>query len=356
MKFIDKLLKILGIIILIIVAICIPISIITADFVNLALEPGELVGIVDDELLDAAIFADIAENAVAYYEQDDQMQLLTASNRALVTALDELSDRKLENLFEMLLPPRMIKDSLEEIDDGFFDWLNSSKDTIEFEFDTTGWKENTLENIAPVADLIFDELPTCSAEEFIGMSGLMEGDSIEEINPCRPPDELYSIVVKSIEGQVSDFLDSKPDVIQGDNQFEGREAEVKALKIKLLTSRTIARYGLIVVIFFFFVGVGLGTRSVDTFFKQAGWPLILASLPLIAVGYVLKFVPYDAIYQVILTGIPTFIYDPAALILGGIFSPLGSGYLVKGLIILAVGAVSSITGFTIVKVIKKNSD
>ncbi len=359
MKFINKLLKILGIIILIFVSICIPISIISADFVNLVLEPGELVGIIDDELLDTDVFADIAENAVEYYERDEQMELLSAQNRALVTSLDELSDRKLENLFELLLPPKMLRDTLEEIDGGFFEWLNSSKSTVEFEFDTRGWKENTFESIAPIVDMIFKELPTCTRTDFIEMYDLMQQDSAEDINPCRPPDEVYAEIVESIEGQVGDLLDPIKDEIQVDNLVEGNEADVKAFKSSLLLTRTIARYGLIIVIFFFFIGVGLGTRSVKTFFKQAGWPLILASLPLISVGFVIKFVPYDAIYQILANSgetVPIFIYEPFTMVLNGIFSILGSGYLTKGLIILAIGAVSTIIGFIIGKVIENNKE
>lgn len=359
MKFVSQILKILGILILLIVVIFIPVSILTGDFVNLVLKPGELVGIVDAELLDSSVFAEIAEKTISYYERDQQMQQLSASERVIVTALDELSDRKLENLFELLLPPKLLEDSIEDINDGFFDWLYSSSDSIDYEFDTIIWKNNLSENIGPAIDLVFDELPICTEQEFIDMNNLIKENSNKGIEPCKPPEVLYSEVKINLIDQVSDISALVKDEIQADNLFEGNEAEARLIKAWMLSARTISRYGLIVILFFYFVGVGLGTRSASTFFNQAGWPLAISSLPLVVVGFVIKFVPYEAIFQLFLrsrSNTPVFIYKPVAFVMDDLLSTLGSGYLVKGFIILAVGLISLTTGFVIKKILDNNEN
>ncbi|MCK5343498.1 MAG: hypothetical protein KAR20_08840, partial [Candidatus Heimdallarchaeota archaeon] len=276
--------------------------------------------------------------------------------RAIVTAFDELSDNKWEDFFSLILPSKIVKDSLEEIDDGFFEWLNSGNDRIDYEFDTTDLKDNIVNNISPVVDLVFDELPSCTADEFIELNNFLLSQADGDINPCKPPDLLYDEAATIIEQEVIRLVESVNDEIQMDNQFEGYQDQVRKLKTNLLITRTISRYGLIVVIFVFLMAVGLSTRSVKDFFFNIGWPLILASIPLVFVGFVIKFVPYDAVYKILIsryTGFPVFIYRPAVLFLENLLSNLGSGYLLKGLIMLGVGAASFVTGFILGKIIKK---
>jgi hypothetical protein len=356
MKFISQSLKIVGILILIISSICIPIAIISADFVNLVLEPGEIVKIIDKELLDGSVFAAIAEDTVTHFEQREIISTLSAPQRAIVTALDELSDNKWEDFFSLIMPSKLVKDSLEEIDDGFFEWLNSGNDRLDYEFDTTGLKDNIINNISPAINLVFDELPSCTVNEFIEMNNFILFGANGDINPCKPPEPIYSEAATKIEQDVIGLVESVNDDIQFDNLFEGYEDQVRKLKTNLLISRTISRYGLILVLFVFIVAVGLSTRSVKDFFLSLGWPLLMVSLPLVVVGFVIKFVPYNAAYQVLLSRynwFPEYIYRPIVLFLDNLLSNLGSGYLLKGLIILGVGIASIVTGYITVKFIEK---
>ena len=73
-----------------------------------------------------------------------------------------VSQEDLQNTIEQIVTPQFIQDSSETVIDSIYEWLDGTKDKIEFQLDFNSKREEVAEQLTTVFIERFDQMPTCS--------------------------------------------------------------------------------------------------------------------------------------------------------------------------------------------------
>lgn len=257
-----------------------PFSLALRDVGALVFDADTTKTLVREHLLDSELIAGLAARATQGLFLGEEGE--TSITGALVAnTLSQLSEEDWQRITELTAPADLVEDTVDEIVNGYTDWLDGDAPIPQFELDLSAWKANTQANAAPVLAVVLDALPECSSEQMANMAvgALRSFESLlGTISGCRPGEPLYGMLMENADLLLQATLSRAPDSIDLNVLSQDVEApeELVAVKQNLGRVRSLLNYGWLLPAAAGVLGVALGGRGKIGLLRWAGWPLLLA--------------------------------------------------------------------------------
>lgn len=289
------LLRVLAFILLAITVVTLPFSLLLRDVGALAFEPETTKALVRDYLLNSDLIASLARRATEQMLSAQVMEGEQNMEAQLVgNALSGLSEEDWRKITEFAAPEELIEQTVDEVVDGYADWLNSDAGFPPLQVDLAPWKQNTREHAAEVMTVVLNSLPECTVEEAatIALEGITNGENIAGIIPfCRPPEPVYTVLLSNADFILASTLEHAPDTIDLSHMTQGQEApeELVRLKAGITRVRSVSNWTWAAVVGVGVLAVAMAARTLKQALRWSGWPLLLAGGITLFLGLGLQF-------------------------------------------------------------------
>jgi hypothetical protein len=351
MQAFEKFLRSVAIVFVVIVVATWPLAFLLHDMGEAIFSPGTLRQLIRETFLQGDFSATVAEQVVAEVaesaDEDGGIGALVQS------ALGNLDEEQWEQIVDLIAPPTLIAETLDELVDDIYSWIDSDQALPDLLIDLQPWIQNLSANLPVVTEKILNSLPACTLVDLAEL--MVEGvaGEIENLPLCLPPEPLYSLVVDASAqvlpeqlGDMSATIDLT-EVIAGCSGFGIEAQSLLEVKIWVRQVRWLAQWGWVAVLGLFLVSIPMGARSFLGALKWGGWSLALAgALTLLLGGLVYMFsdVFLGGLLQLALPEVPAALTTPLSAISTKIVSLVTGPLFVQGGILFGLGALALLVG------------
>ncbi|MDH5508709.1 MAG: hypothetical protein OEZ02_15915, partial [Anaerolineae bacterium] len=197
MKVISGLLRGAAVLIMLFVIVALPLSLTARAIGRVFFSPETVVQLVEENFLDPELAASLVRDAVNERLNDPDIQS-DPTSELLLQGVYNLDDEDWVELLRMVAPKELLAESLRQVVDGYYAWLDGPEAVPQMRVDVRPWKHNVSKNTLPVVELALNALPQCDAAQIevfaLALSGV--GD-VSGIPLCRPPEPIYSTILAS---------------------------------------------------------------------------------------------------------------------------------------------------------------
>lgn len=334
MKIVSGIFKFFAVILAIIVVFALPAALLAQSAGRLLFSPSKIMALLDENILNSDVMASLAEYSL---EQTNATEIADTPYMELaITGMKELNHDEWVDIFDLIAPPELISDTMQEVVRGYYNWVQGSDAVPEIMVDTRDWKETLGKNFIPVADSIMSKLPACTSAQLKNYSQVLEAG--DDIPICKPPEPYYSDYLNIAAQAVPDELAKMDDEVNLLRNAQRDQKEWSNLKESLLTGRVVSQFAWIAVLFIYVMIIPLGARSFSGVLKWAAWPIFFAGgfLLVIALAF---FAPTRAAGRVIGAAdanVPPVLIEPMHNFFVGIFEYLARPIILQALAMLFV--------------------
>ena len=137
MKIISGLFKFIAVLLMVVFTITLPFALLIQGFGSLLLSPGKMVEMLEEHIIDPEIISSIAEYQVSQLEYE-----ATSENAVIQIAVDGLKNMDDEEwllLTNLVAPPELISQSIDDGLEGYYRWLDGSSPVPGIQIDLKPW-------------------------------------------------------------------------------------------------------------------------------------------------------------------------------------------------------------------------
>ncbi|MBW8011729.1 MAG: DUF898 domain-containing protein [Chloroflexi bacterium] len=356
MKFISVFFRIIGIIILILVALALPLSLLGRAVGNLVSSPDAMLELVEQNILNEDRAADLVEEIVTAGLDLE----VNTDNDITHLVFDALSDLEHDDWIEIMdevAPTDVMVDTTREILEGFYTWMDGDKSNFKLEIDLRPWKENISSNAGDVMELVLNSLPPCTAQQTQEFSSIDEAlRTGEGFPPCRPPENLYQDLIAEASREARQRMGELPDEQDIVEDLSAADlGDLKDIREQYRRARAILKWGWLLVVFLYLTAIPMGTRSIQGFFNWAGRPLLISGALtfLIAILMLLGIVALGfGVGGGILSDLPQVALPIVEGLIGSVVASIAWPLVFLGIFQLFLGGIALVIGFVIGRVWK----
>jgi len=115
-------------------------------------------------------------------------EVADSSNEQIVETGQTIDTVALQKAANQAFPPGLLQTSAESLLDGMYNWLDGSKDSVEFTLDFSTAKSDYSAALAAQAQDRILSLPDCNASQLATL------ESVDLFSlPCAPPESVYQL-------------------------------------------------------------------------------------------------------------------------------------------------------------------
>lgn len=363
MKAINAILRFLAFVLLAVVVVALPISLLARDAGQLIYDADTIKSLVGENLLSPEFVGQLAQRAMLSVatgaddtkepQQDTTEEGVLGLDMSLVSeGLSYLEEDDWGQIAELIAPPDVVAETVGDLVDAYVGWLDADAAFPQVNVDLSEWKQNTSAHAREVLEIMLAALPACTADQLMNqaLEGLQEGEDLAGvvIPVCRPAEPAYSFLLSNADDMVSRFAQQMPDEIDSQLlQGESAPRELVQLKEMMLRARLILRWSWVAVLAAAALAVLMAARSWSGALTWAGWPLLLAGLLTLGLGFGVQLLASGLLVRLI-----EILFADAPVTLSAIGSSVAAGalplvarpLLIQGAILAALGLISVIAG------------
>lgn len=290
---ISRLLKFLAGLVMGFVVIALPIVLLIESVGSILFSQSKMVKLVEDTL-NREMLAEMASASVREWQGNPNSGFV--ENLAVV-GFKNFEQSDWVNFFELVAPPSVTSQTVGEVLNGFYVWLDSDTLVLPvFQIDLRGWKGALTTNAIPVTQLVFGKMPECSADQMLAF-GLSGDYSVANLPLCRPGEPVYGGLMEKVSILVPSVLANyDDDYTINTGLAAGQNVElIETFKRQLRNIRTIFQYGWLAVGLIFFVGILMGARSLKEMLRWSGTTLLWAGAGTLGGALILVFLKNQVI-------------------------------------------------------------
>jgi len=278
MKVVSAFFKFIAIVLMIFFVVSIPIMLFSRKIGQSLYDPSGLIDIIQENVLDADTLARIAEEAGTEAETFGEGDEENPFAELIQIGINNLSHEDWVKIINLILPPEILSQALDQIVDGYYQWLDGRNSAPLIRIDLIPWKNNILTNAIPIFDLVMKNFPPCNPDQINDYQYIRYSGDFTQVPQCRPPEPLYSHILDAGATEMPEYVDSFPDYVDNSTQLREVGRDWQELRQNLMGLIDLMRSGWIFIIFLFIIAVPMGARSFHGLFTWAGWPLLLAGI------------------------------------------------------------------------------
>lgn len=351
MKVISGLLKFAAYILMIIFVIAFPVSLLGRGIARTIFSTEGFVQSLAQDLVNADVFASIAEGVVEGMQQDLDVQ--SREEQYFFGVMSNLDHDDWIEVVELVAPSDLLEQTTDEFINGFYGWLNGPDPVPEIEIDMREWKHSIQTATVPVMEIVLDALPNCSASEIEYFS------TGEEIPFCKLPEPYYSDLLVATSSDMANRLSETPDVYSfADSllQEDGASQSFERIKQRLLTARSILSTSWLVILAAYLIAIPLGARSLQGAFSWGGWPMVISGIFTLILSLLIFLFGGGAVSIIgrAASELPVGLSTPFTAALGGIITIIGRPLLIQALVQLFVGGIAVVFSLGLGRIAKQN--
>lgn len=344
MKVISAFFQFLAILLMIFFIIAFPVSLLGRGIGQILFSPGGIVQELAENLLDADVFASVAEELVS--QRIQQSDAASPENEYVAAVMSNLNHDDWVEVIQIIAPKELMKQTAQEFIGGFYDWLNGPDPYPQIDIDLRDWKYNVQTSSIPIIETVLSALPNCSASEIANFN------ATEDIPFCKPIEPYYSQIVDTASTNLSNGLSELPDVYSfGDLGAQGggvaSESMIQA-KQSLRNARNILRFSWLFAFVVFLVAIPMGARSLPGIFIWAGWPLVVSAAFTLVLSLLIILLGGGVVAvltQGLIGGLPAALLSPLKAAISGVVSVTGAAMLPQAILQFLVGGAALTVGF-----------
>ena len=343
MKAFSSFFRTIALMLMVFFVIVFPISLLGRSIGQIIFSPNGIVQEVAENLLDAVIFASVAEELFSDLEL--QIDNSSREDTIIIGMLANLNHDEWVEVIQTIAPVELMRQTAQEIFGGFYDWLDGPDPYPQIEIDLRDWKYNVQKSTIPVTEIVLAALPNCSASE-------IQNFDVEDIPFCKPIEPYYSQLIHAASSEISESLSELPDVYSFGNQdAKGGGAAGESLLLAKQTirgARTILRFSWLIVFAAFLVAIPLGARSYPSVFMWAGWPLVISATFTLMLSLLIFLLGGDAISVFIkgfTDGVLPSLNSPLKTAISGVLSATRVTLFIQSFLQLFLGGAALLVGF-----------
>ena len=328
---------------MIMVIILFPVSLFAREIGNVLFSPEKIISIVNENVIDQDVLASVAEDSIR-----NVMFLGNEGpfDNVLLQAFQGLSHQDWVTLLGLVAPPEVAKQSIFDVVEGYYGWIDSDDAYPKVTLDTNPWRENMVKNSVEIAEIIMGSLDACTTEE-LNLFASADLGSSQAIPVCRPPEPYYSAIIEKVAevgpssmGSLVERIDfTGSDNINGDKMLAAKQMVRK--------TRFYLNKSWIFVLGLFLLGVLMGSRTLAQFFRWFGLPLLFSGLILLILDLLLIIFSEGVVgmlWSVLGQGIPGGIVFPLQAALSEGVSMITRPALFTAVTMIVLGAGSFLGG------------
>lgn len=344
----------LGLIALTIFVFLLPVSLAFRELATLVFDAEATKAMVREHLVSGQMASALAQQLTRqiFLSEDGQDTLTGAFVR---NTLSELSEDDWRAITALTIPANLVDDTVDDVVNGYTDWLDGDAALPEIRVELEGWKTNIQQNAGPVLGVVLEALPECSGSQVAGMvlGALQSFETLlGQISGCRPPEPVYSALIDNAGTIFEVSLSQAPSSVDVGalGQLAGAPEELAQLKDGLVQLRRAFLWGWLAI-----AGLGvLAGLMAGRDLKQAlvwiGVPFLLAGLLTFVFGLALEIFSLQFV-DAFFAG-PLLRGGGAAAALGGAVAGgaldfVSGPLMMQGLILIALGAVAAYAGYSL---------
>ncbi|MCH7662498.1 MAG: hypothetical protein IH859_01340 [Chloroflexi bacterium] len=340
MKAISSFFRIIAGMLMIFFVIAFPISLLGRGVGQILFSPGGFVQGVAESLLDADIFASVAEELFSDLEL--QIENSSVEDAFIIGMMANLNHDDWVEVIQTIAPGELMKQTTQEFFGGFYDWLNGPDPYPHIEIDLRDWKYNIQTSTIPVLEIVLAALPNCSTSE-------IENFVLEDIPFCKPIEPYYSQFIDAASSDISIRLSELPDVYSLGAQGDATASEsLLQAKQVLRGIRNFLRLSWLFAFVVFLVAIPMGARSLPGVFMWTGWPLVISAAFTLLLSLLIIVLGGGAVAglaQGLTAGLPTAFDSPLKAAISGVISITGSALLIQAILQFFIGGAALVVGF-----------
>lgn len=342
---VSKFFKLLGGLTMGFVIVALPFALLFDSIGRILFSPDEIVRLVESNSLNMEIMAGVAERSVNGVSTET---MTTPLDRFAMMAFRNFTHEDWVNFFEVIVPSEVISQTLREMFNGIFVWLDSDAEYPSFQISLGSWKSVMETNSTLAVDMVLAKMPDCTAED---LTIFTAGAIISEENfpLCNPPEPMYSRLRDIMRISAPARFATLPDGIDiSQDMFENLQG-LAQLKSRIVWARSMMFYSWFWVTLVYMIGVPLGARTLKGLFQWSGWPLVLVGGGTLAGAAALVF-GQDMVIGIMLNSIKFIgvIRVVADRLMRASISQVAQPLLLEGGVLVALG-VGGIIGAVIVE-------
>jgi hypothetical protein len=276
MKVISGSIKFLAILLMIIFVFSMPLMLLSRSLGRILNNPVGLMELVEENILDADTLANVAEETFQEVEGLGEGNEENPFADVLLIGIFNLSHEEWVKIINLIAPPEIISQALDQVLEGYFQWIDGRSSIPLIRVDLIPWKNNIVANAVPILEMMMREIPPCNPDEIEVYRQIRNSDGFGKFPQCRPPEPFYSWILDTGATEAPGFMAALPDQIDNSKKFLESGRDPDELKQSYLRMIDMMRLGWIIAIILFVIAIPMGVRSVSDFFKWIGWPLLLA--------------------------------------------------------------------------------
>ncbi|MBN2501800.1 MAG: hypothetical protein JXB38_13550 [Anaerolineales bacterium] len=329
MKFLGNLLRFLAVLLLVLVVFALPLTLFGRSLGKVAFSPETIKAVLAKHFWNHDSAATAAEQLVDSAMLDSTAQWEPVE-QFLLAGLSNLDHQQWLQLFALVAPQDVLAQTLDNLVNGFYAWLDNESVYPDLTVDTRAWKANASLNAVPVLELVLSTMPECTVDQLAQYAAGGDILNAAQIPLCRPPEPFYGLLLSSGSVVIPVQIQALPDNLNLTWRMNATPEAMLQLKTQLRRTRAILQWSWLPILLLFLIVIPLGARSIPGIFGWAGVPLLLSG-GLTMLGSLLLYLSADTFVTTFSVGIPN-----QGLL--GVFDPIraaftaGVGLLVRPLV------------------------
>lgn len=279
MKIISGFLKFIAYVLMVIFVVFFPLCLFSRGVGQTLYDPADFLEMVNDEILDPEIFANIVEDLIRENQEVQDAQGDNLFANVLLQGVLNLDHDEWVSMVNLIVPPEIVSQAFDQVLDSYYRWIDGRSPVPLIQISLVPWKNQIKANIIPILELIMRDIRACNPEEIQEYNQIRLTGEYTNIPPCRPPEPNYSWILDTGAIEGPGFLEtSLPNQIDNSRALSASTRDPIEFKNNYLNMVSVMQAGWILFIGLFVIAIPLGTRSIPELFKWIGWPLFLAGI------------------------------------------------------------------------------
>ncbi|MGD8457525.1 MAG: hypothetical protein PVF83_14175 [Anaerolineales bacterium] len=348
MKIISGFLKFIAYVLMIIFVAFFPLCLFSRGVGQTLYDPADFLEMVNDEILDPEILANIVEDLIRENQEVQNSQGDNLFANVLLQGVLNLEHDEWVSMVNLIVPPEIVSQAFDQVLDSYYRWIDGRSPVPLFQISLVPWKNQIKTNTIPILELIMRDIRACNPEEIQIYNQIRLSGEYTNIPPCRPPEPNYSWILDTGAIEGPDFLETTlPNQIDNSKALSASTRDPVEFKDNYLNMVSVMQVGWIIAVGLFIIAIPLGTRSIPELFKWIGWPLLLAGVCGILISILLLF--FTGSIMAVVGGlssgtIPSTVFSQFELIGVSLVQYFQRPLLIQSVVIFGLGCISLIIG------------
>lgn len=351
----NKNLRSIAIFLMVMVVITLPLSLGSRNAGKVVFSPEALAGLIERSIFNNEVLMRVMQEAL---ESESLSKKKRDRDTVMPQALLSAIERKRARPLQLIIPEKLLSQTLKPIVENIFTWLDSSKNYPEIRIDLMPFKSYITASLKTSMDSLFSMFPPCSPEQIRSLSAIPRTGALPK---CRMPEPYYGRFASAVQRKVKPKIKELPDEIDITsvmNPLQGMEkspacmrchnhglfkkdphlGKIGEAKQWLLSVRSwMNNFWIVVFIVYIvsFVLATIGIKSRSERLKWAGWPLMLSGVVSLLLAV---FFLHSSVGMPERANVPPLVMVMAQSLITDLFSQVGSALLLQAALLFLFGA------------------